>query len=132
MEVIANLQKTMEALNAKLDNDGSDTSVTTNSYRKRAKTGQSPRKPNKNQQDLSSDSESDQEMAKAANSNSPNRLLLDHPKASMDANAVDIYGGIQDDNITATMEQNDEEHQTHTTSASDPISHAADRDDDDL
>ena len=29
MEVIANLQKTMEALNAKLENDGSDTLVTT-------------------------------------------------------------------------------------------------------
>ena len=133
MEVIANLQKTMEALNAKLDNDGSNTLVTTNSYWKHAKTGQSPRNNKKTHQEFSSNSESNQEMAKAPDPNDPsNPLLIDNTETSMDAGAGNIIGGIQDEDITKAMVQNYDEHKTNTNYLLEPISHAADQEDNDL
>ena len=111
MEVIANLQKTMETLNAKLNTEGSDTSVTTNSYRKRIKTRQSPQKQKlRNRHSSSSNSGSDQEMAKppdptTANHTKTNTHQKQDDKATMDADESKLYGGIEDNNISETMAQ---------------------------
>ena len=107
MEVIANLQKTMEALNAKLkkENDGSDTLVTTNSYHKRAKTGQSPRKKGH-----TSDSNSDQDMLKITDGHNDNDVPRNSPAITaadllMGTNNNDLNGRINDDDITGTLLQ---------------------------
>ena len=116
MEVIANLQKTMEALNAKLDTDGSDTSVTTNSYRKRAKTGQSPRKKSQTQHELSSDSDSDQEMNKPPDP-TKNEDPHNHPRLEagipMDTGASELNGGINDEDIHEIMSHDDNPTKNH-------------------
>ena len=110
MEVIANLRKTMETLNAKLNHNSNDTSVTTNSYCKQAKTGQSPRKSkHKNRHTHSSDSGSDQDMAKPPNPGKDNLSTQSQhdntSHASMDDAAGELDGGINDDDISETMAQ---------------------------
>ena len=134
MEVIANLQKTMEALNAKLDHDGSDTSVTTNSYRKRVKTGPSPCKTNFTHAKLSSESDLDHEMCKPSD-NLVDEQLTQPNKVDETTNMVDderdINGGIQDDDISKTLlpNNNDDQDSNHHC---DTISQAATQDDDEL
>ena len=133
MEIIANLQKTLEALDAKLDTNGSDTSVTTNSYRKHAKTGQSPCKNNM-RQDSSSDSESDHEMDKQPDMQETADPLItqtEEAHISMEDDATELNGGIQDDNISETMLQANEDQTAHSLS-SDSISHMDNQGDNDL
>ena len=116
----------MEALNAKLDNDGSDTSVTTNSYRKRAETGQSPQKL-KAQQDASSDSESDHEMDKPSgthNTNKPSSALAEVNTSLVEDDANEINGGIHDDDISKMMLQAQDNSKDNLLS--EPHSQAAD------
>ena len=134
MEVIANLQKTMEALNTKLDHDGSDTSVTTNSYQKRVKTGPSPRKAIAARQEFSSDSDSDQDMDKPldtqeAHSGNPRTGAED---STMDAAANDLNGGIHDDDITETILPEYDDTQENCMLSSDSASQEASQDDHDL
>ena len=133
MEIIANLQKTLEALNAKLDNDGSDTSVTTNSYCKRAKTGPSPRKNNR-RQESSSESNSDHEMDKQPETHKTEDPILgqtDEAHISMEDDATVLNGGIQDDDISESMLQANEEQTAHSLS-SDSTSHMDNQGDNDL
>ena len=134
MEVIANLQKTMEALNAKLDHDGSNTSGTTNSYRKRVKTGPSPRKTITSRQEFSSESESDHDMDKPQDSHeahSGNPRTGDED-STMDAAASDLNGGIHDDDITESILPDYDDTQENGTLSSDSIGQEAPQDDHDL
>ena len=121
MEVIANLQKTMETLNAKLENNGSDTSVTTNSYRKQAKTGQSPRKNKSHGQGHSSDSDSDLEMAKPPDPGKESQCLPCTNDATVMGEAS-INGGIHNDNTSKTMIHEFEGANAKTESQSDSSS----------
>ena len=134
MEVIANLQKTMEALNAKLDHDGSDTLVTTNSYQKRVKTGPSPRKTITSRQEFSSKSKSDHDMdipqdSQEAHSGNPRTGDED---STMDAAASDFNGDIHNDDITESILPDYDDTQENCTLSSDSISQEAPHDDHDL
>ena len=128
MEVIANLQKTMEALNAKLEQDGSDTSFTTNTYQKRAKTGQRPRKTLA-RQDLSSNSESNHEMVKPPNPHIASTIPTDNNATDMDAGESELDGGIQDVDINESMLSG---YHKDGTLSSESVSHEATQDDNDL
>ena len=89
MEVIDNLQKAMDALNAKLDNNGSDTTIITNSYRKNAKTGQSP-KNNRTRHDLSSNSELDHKMENPPDPQEDNHhFITTHTKEAITSTDAD-------------------------------------------
>ena len=128
MDVIANLQRTMETLNAQLDHNGSDTSITTSSYQKQIKTRQSPRKSRRNHRKHSSKSGSDQDMQKSpalAIEDDQAQKSPDASHASMDEAEGELDRGIHDDSISETMAHEYESTQSNIASPSRSISPVA-------